>query len=290
MADTTTTVSRLELEHPDLGHSGGSGLHTKIAAMYSRIGDMMDSRFFTKDGLANGASQDFKHNFQVSFDDLEVVIYKRNPSTGGLTILSEDSTPKLSDFAVAAKSGDETTHIEVMNNSGDSQDIAVVVRQGAKSRFGTALRWNPISGQAPIEAEEFDTSVYRFETGKAQKLAMFFKVPKNYVPGKQIKMFLAHYSPSASGTILLQSLTSLVKKDSDSVGATTNQRNSINLALTNTVANQYREAVLDLTDTSGKVNSVSVVSGDILRVELSRGTDTDTDDIRLIPEGTEISF
>jgi hypothetical protein len=60
--------------------------------------------------------------------------------------------------------------------------------------------------------------------------------------------------------------------------------------LTNTVANQYRDNELDLTNATGQINSFSVSAGDILKVELTRGTDTDTADIRFLPSATEVKF
>lgn len=65
---------------------------------------------------------------------------------------------------------------------------------------------------------------------------------------------------------------------------------STNSAITNTVANQYREVLLDLTDGSGLVGGFGVTPGDLLKVALTRGSDTDTDDIRFLPNATEPTF
>jgi hypothetical protein len=63
--------------------------------------------------------------------------------------------------------------------------------------------------------------------------------------------------------------------------------------VTNTVANQLREVTYDLTDTTGKINSVSVSPGDLLKVIIQRvapaGT-ADTSDVRMISGSTEVSF
>jgi hypothetical protein len=280
----------MELDHPDLAHDGGEVLHGKVASIYTKIGDAINSRFFTKDALANSGSQDFDHNFNCSFEDLNIHLYLRNTGTGELTKLSEDSSPKRSEFSIVAKTGNEKTHITVTNNSGSARDIAVVLEQGKVARSAPGLQWNAPAGSAPTIAEENGQEVWLFESGASLKAVLFVKVPKNYIQGNQIKLFIAQYSPSSSNTQLLQSTTYLVRRNTDAMSATGNSQVSGNSALTNTVANQYREAELALTDSSGKINSVSVKPSDLLKVELVRGTDTDTADIRFVPSSTEIYF
>ena len=123
-----------------------------------------------------------------------------------------------------------------------------------------------------------------------QKLTLFVKVPDTYVPGKQIILNIGIYSPSASGTILLQSVSYLVRQNLDAITTLANALGSGNTALTNTVANQYRKAVLPLTSSIGQINGFAVNPGDLLKVVLSRGTDTDTADIRFVPSITEVKF
>ena len=293
MAKTTTAVSRMNLDHPDFGHDASdvdSDLHTAVRAGWTAIGDNLNSRFFTHDALANSASQDFEHNFQIAFADLDVHMYLRNTGTGALTKLDEDSTPKRSELAVIPKVGSETTHITVTNNSGSARDIALVVQHGSIISSGSLSRWNAPSGAAPVSAEEYSQEVWKFPSSGSQEAHMWYKVPKSYVPGTQIKAVIALYSPSAANTILLQSTTYLVRKDTDAIDSTTNSHASGNSALTNTVAKQYREAELPLTDSSGLVNSVVVQPRDILKVKMVRGTDTDTEDIRFVLGSTEIKF
>lgn len=143
---------------------------------------------------------------------------------------------------------------------------------------------------APIEDIEFSEKIWLYEDGESQKLSLYIKIPQGFVEGRQIKMFIGQYSPSSSNTQLLSALTSLIRKDLDAINSTTNQHSSINTAITNTVANQYREVSLDLTDTDGLVNGVSVEPGALLKIELTRGSDTDTADIRFVPSSTEVKF
>lgn len=161
---------------------------------------------------------------------------------------------------------------------------------GAGGGGGSAGKWYELSGSAPILEEEFSNEVYKFEAGLTQKLIMWVKVPDSYVAGRQIKMFGSQYSPSTSNNMLLRTVATLVRKNTDAADSTTNQRTSTNAALTNTVANQYRESEFDLTSSTGQINSVSVTAGDLIKIELSRGSDTDTNDVRFIPNATQLKF
>lgn len=155
---------------------------------------------------------------------------------------------------------------------------------------GGGAAWNPAEGYAPIMSEENGERVWLFDASLNQKLVIFIKVPEGYKTGKQIFMYLGHYSPSTSGTNLLKTSTYLVRADTDAASSTTNNYVSTNTAVTNTVADQYRKIQVALTDAIGKVNSVSVTAGDLLRVNLYRDTDTDNEDIRFIPSATELKF
>jgi hypothetical protein len=155
---------------------------------------------------------------------------------------------------------------------------------------GGGLRWNPVSGSTPIEAEENGELVYLFALGGSQLLDVFLKVPDSYAPGSPVKFRLAHYSPDAAGTGLMEAVSYLIKKDVDAVSSTTNSHASTNVAVTNTVIDQYREIVLDISDAAGLINGVAVGGGDLIRVELTRGSDSGVSDIRFIPSATEVTL
>lgn len=172
----------------------------------------------------------------------------------------------------------------------DGDFVTLGYAQGAYAQ-ALATSWNP-GDVAPVEDVENAEKVWLFEQASAgtQKLVMFLKVPQSYVAGEQIKLWINLYSPSTSNTILLKSTAYLVRENTDAVSSTTNSHVSTNAALTNASANRLREASLDVTNASGQVNSVAVSAGDLLRVELYRGTDTDTADIRFIPSATEARY
>jgi hypothetical protein len=155
---------------------------------------------------------------------------------------------------------------------------------------GGTVTWSPVSGSSPILVEENGESVYQYEAGLTQTLQVFLKVPSSYVAATQINMIINHYSPSAANTVLLKATATLIRTGTDAVSTTTNQRTTTNAAITNTLADKLTEATLDLTDGSGAINAVAVSAGDIIRVELERGTDTDTADVRFIPSATEATF
>jgi hypothetical protein len=163
---------------------------------------------------------------------------------------------------------------------------------GSGAGGGGGANWAADGASSPVEDRENGEKVWLFSQADAglQKLTLFVKVPQSYIAGRQILMYIGEYSPSAVNTQLMSSIASLVKKDVDAIGSTANQRTSTNTALTNTVANQYRQPSLDLTDATGRINAVSVAAGDLIRVDLVRGTDTDTADIRFVPSATEVKF
>jgi hypothetical protein len=260
------------------------------------LSDDDGSRFFIIENLADTNTVEIDHNFKVVADEeLQVIVYNYTSGSGESVRLTEATTPKLSEIDIVAKTGEETTVYEVTNNSGAEVDISIAVKHlpfdlTGGGGGGAGLTWSDGTGAPPIQSQEFGETVYLYESGLTQTLQVYLKVPNGYAGGKQINMRLSHYSPATANTVLLQTTATLIQANTDAITDTTDQRTSTNAAVTNTVANQYREIVCDLTDTSGQINSVSVAAGDIIKVELVRGTDTDTEDTRFIPSATEATF
>lgn len=155
---------------------------------------------------------------------------------------------------------------------------------------GGGLTWRTDDGISPIESIEYGYHVWKFEDGAGQTLRVRIKIPQNYQAGNQINMRVGLYSTSSSGTIFLNTTTYLIRANTDAIDSSANSHISTNSALTNTSSKQYRETVIDLTDVSGEINSVAVSPGDELQVILSRGSDTDTEDIRFMDDITEVMF
>lgn len=157
---------------------------------------------------------------------------------------------------------------------------------------GSALRWYlSEDADSPEEVIENKYRALKYGAALTQYAYADVKVPESYTAGDPIAMKIAAYSPSTTGNFLLTSVATLIRKNTDAVTSTTNQRTSTNAALTNSgSANVYREIELDLTSTTGTVNGTAVAAGDTIRVRLERGTDTDTADVRFLPDLTEVTF
>lgn len=117
-----TIVSKLKLNHPPLGDEGGAALHTSVEAIYQKVGDSINSRFFVHENLANAASIDFDHNFITDFSNLRIDLYSYNDVTDKITLITD-----LTGWVIAEKVGNETTHVRVTNNTGSVQDIGIVI-------------------------------------------------------------------------------------------------------------------------------------------------------------------
>lgn len=154
---------------------------------------------------------------------------------------------------------------------------------------GSSLIWIGDSGNAPEVVSEYGSEAFAFEAGLSQTIWTAIRVPSGYESGKQLFLDIAAYSPSSSGDFLLTGSSYLVRKDTDTIDSTTNQRYFTNSALTNAVSYRQREVTLDLTDNLGRINSVSVAAGDIIRVALVRdNSDTDTGAVRVLRAGAEV--
>lgn len=155
---------------------------------------------------------------------------------------------------------------------------------------GGSLQWIE-SAEAPIPDIENDCRVYLYPAGVTNNLFAFIRVPASYVPGSPIKMKAMFYSPSTSGTALFTAQSTLLQKDADAIDDTTDQRTSTNSAVTlSGSANKVNTAEFDITSTTGTINSVAVAAGDLIKVKVYRGTDTDTADLRFLPYAAEVTF
>lgn len=115
-----TIISRIELDHPPLGQTGGTSLHDQIEAMYEKLGDAVNSRFYRVEDLVDGLSVDVDHNYQVAFDTIRWDLYAWDTGTGELTLITDTSN-----YQVLATPGNETTQLRVVNNTGGEVDIVV---------------------------------------------------------------------------------------------------------------------------------------------------------------------
>lgn len=321
----TTTISRLQIVHPNLSYPGGSGLHTLLQNIYTRIGDNMDSRYFEVTALANGANTDLTHNFKTAFAALAVDLYLWNSGTGELTYISDATSPSRSQFALAGTPSFLTTKLRVTNNSGSSRDLVVIVRQqptlldqlydvGISSPStgqvltysagtwinsppsggggGTGANWYAPAGTGPVAAEENGQSVYLYPDAVDQELHLWLSVPDSYIAGNQITMSIAAYSPSTSNAYVMASTSYLVRAGTDAASTSANSQAGTATFTNGSPANLLTRGTLSITSGSGQINSIAVAAGDMIHIVLSRnyssGSDTDTADVRFVPGSTSV--
>lgn len=155
---------------------------------------------------------------------------------------------------------------------------------------GGALQWIEGANSALLQFLNNMRS-YAFEAGLQQDLWSTVKVPDNYVSGSQITMRLHYFTPDTSGTVLLQTIATLLRQGTDAADSVVNQRTSTNAAVTlSGAANLVRTVTFDLTSTTGQINGVNVSANDLIKVELTRGTDTATSDVQALVFSADLKF
>ncbi len=156
---------------------------------------------------------------------------------------------------------------------------------------GSAVLWSE-QAEAPELVVENNLEVYLFQAGLSQNLYTALRVPSSYSAGAPVKILIEIYSPDTSGDILIRAQSTLRRAETDDVASTTNQRTTTNSAITMSSANdnEFQKVELDLSDSSGNINSVAVTAGDMILVRLYRDTDTATSDVRLVVQSGEPKF
>lgn len=157
---------------------------------------------------------------------------------------------------------------------------------------GSSVRWEDGSNP-PIPMQDSQFNQYRdFVAGETQNIVAAIKVPSSYPGGIQIKAVVEFYHPDSSGTVLLQTVATLIRKNTDLISSTINQRTSTNSAITMTsgLQNRVQPVEFDLTDASGNINGVAVSANDLILVSLKRGTDTATSSARVLDKTSELTI
>jgi hypothetical protein len=169
------------------------------------------------------------------------------------------------------------------------QELAA--RAATSGGGGGSLQWVE-DVNAPVPAVENHARVYLFTPAAGQVLYARVKVPSNYNAGSPVKLKTDFYSPDSSGTALVQTVATLIRQGTDAVSSTTNQRTSTNTAITLGVGtvNKPQALSLDLSDSTGKINGVSIAAGDFILIALQLGTMTATSDVRATPYESEVTY
>lgn len=156
---------------------------------------------------------------------------------------------------------------------------------------GGALVWRE-DGNSPIGSlDSVNNRIYSYQSALSQSLYTVVKAPHTYGGGTQIKMYLLFYSSDSTGTIQMQTVASLVRKANDLFSSVTNQRTSTNAAFSTGAGtvNKPQLVTFDLTDSTGQINGVSVSADDLIRVTLTRSSDTATSDVQVLTDTAEIA-
>lgn len=169
-------------------------------------------------------------------------------------------------------------------------DIKDLVKFGSILGGGSAGSFIPIIGNiAPVEEFVSGMDLLGFSDNN-QEMYFNFKVPEGYVAGNLLALMggVFYCSNTTTGKVLMKAATTLLKKGNSNLTESTNVHISTNIeanvaAITNDMA---LIGNIDLTDSTGKINSVDVEAGDILKIRLYRDTDNESasvDDTVLIP-------
>ncbi len=153
------------------------------------------------------------------------------------------------------------------------------------------MRWAEPANSAQLSFDN-NFEVYLFGAGLAQELYTAIRVPSSYIAGNPIKLLVEWYSPDTSGNVLLRAQSTLIRAETDAVTSTTNQRTTTNAAVTVSAGtvNEPQKVILDISSSTGQVNSVAIAAGDLLNIRMYRDTDTATSDIAFVLLSAEATF
>lgn len=179
-------VSRLELDHPALGTTGGSGLHASIEAIYTKIGNNLADRLFYVENLADAATADLDHNFGTDLSNLRYDVYLWDTGTQVLTLITNSSSPARSAFPIIERPSFEYTQARLTNSSGAERDLVVMFYHDPIELLGNDIK--DVDNTTAIE--DGQTLVYDSNSGKLKPGASgdaSFKVQSVTDPNAVIK-------------------------------------------------------------------------------------------------------
>ena len=227
----------------------------------------------------------------VNFPSASLVpgtIYYANPSTpGGITVTKPSA---LNQWIIPVGIALSTT--QLMTNAASLGSLATQFgSSGGGGGGGGSLQW--VEGVNSPTPDQFNGSqIYLFDSQIEQELTTSVLVPGSYVPGSPIKLSTVVYSPDTSGILTVNTFATLIRTGIDMNGITTNQHQSTNssISLSGGTANINQPIVFDLTDTTGKINGVSVSPGDLIEIELIRLVDTAVSPCGIFVEACQTTF
>lgn len=232
-------------------------------------------------GITAGVGQQLLSLFNAS----SAVVTLKNEN-GSASAANRMTLPSGADVAIPANGGamlryDKTTTRWVLVSSAG----------GSSSGGGASPIWTEADDAPQAAVTDYGAKSYIFSDGLSQKLKCAIKVPNSYTAGNQINLRGVFYANASANTVLFSTVATLIRTASDAMSSTTNQRTSTNSAVTLAgTANRPNAFTCDLTSSTGQINSTAVSAGDIILVELSRGSGTQTGDAVLPAFAMEVTF
>lgn len=163
---------------------------------------------------------------------------------------------------------------------------------GGGSGGGGSLQWTESDNAPTPTVDSVGNRTFSFEQLLAQTLYTSVKVPHSYIAGSPITLYMPFYNQAAAGTVLIQTVTTLIRPGTTLFTATTNQRTSTNAAVTMSggTTNIPQMVTFDLSSSTGTINSVAVAADDIINIAVSRATDTSPYNAELLAYIAELTF
>lgn len=168
-----TVVGRTKLDHPALGTTGGSALHSSIETMWTAVSDHLGSRFKAYSSQSNSTTVTYEHNFGKDLSTLQVHIY-----TGSAGSLTKVKDPTAAGWVIAATSGFLKTKVDVTTPStGGPHTFVVSVHEDEKSLDNLSITGTAGQGyvdvttqsSAPSSPASGDVRIYSKTDGKLYK-------------------------------------------------------------------------------------------------------------------------
>lgn len=169
--------------------------------------------------------------------------------------------------------------------STNPSDLSIAQVNVMLSTLMTPMQWNLTGSYGLLglgvtnATQTTENGMYVYSFPQSTYVSTVLQVPQTYVLGNPIRLRNCVYSSSTTGTLLFQTTSLLIRTGTDAVTATTNKRVSTNAAITLTAStvNIPQPVVYDITDTTGRINNISVNPGDQILIMLVRSaTDTST--------------
>jgi len=228
-----------------------------------------DIRFYHNGGAATDES--VRINTDKSFQFMRQIATPATPASNTVKMYqkSDDSIYVLNDLGVESKL---LTSASAVGGGGGLRFL-----EGANS---------------PVLTFENELEVYEYQPGLAQELYLAIRVPASYSSGSAINLRILWTCASTSGNALINAVATLIRSEVDEIQSTTNQRTTTNAAITLTVNNDLepQKIALDISSSIGQINAVDIVAGDLIKVRVKESSSTVADNIKLIPDASEVSF